>query len=1588
MSSSGTQQQQQAQRQVTLTQPESPLPGVSSRTSCGSVSDNNWHVWHIEMEAILTALGLRAAIKPPSNHVVQQGSTLDTRAIALLILNVPPELHHLVSEASSAQHAWHKLGKHFASNAAQRQTFLTAQLGSLLSPAPHSRMRQQPGEPIKPYFARVRQLALERRAAGMHDADNLAQAAVLGVLPEFNSAADAAIHNVLPQHGNDLTALERHFQQAEQRLELSGQLPAPQSVLAHLAVPALTSRSAMRGGRGGRSSSTAAGQRGISSTSRGRGRTQQQHTGRVQPTGRQPGWNGLFKPGVVCLACTKEGHYQNRCPTYSMHLKPQPRQQPAAQLAALPSMTAAVPPQQASSAQPGPWIPSWLSTTVEPSSKTERWVVDSGAAAHVCHDRTAFSSMQSTAAAGIVTSSGAKQPAAGEGTVVLSITAVDGTQHAVQLESVLYVPTATANLLSTQQHTSKGNHIHLHSGTGHIISAGFVAALVPQFGLLTLPTLSSTQIAAAGEPAVMQATRQPAPPLSSEASVEASIKPMESSSAHTQHSSTPMQHSSTRTQPSSAPRTHHSTLSTPTPLAFGGRTFKPLQLARAQLWHRRMGHIGSHALAQLPRMAGGLDISTDQVQAAAARSPPCATCLSSKQHAQPSPSSQHSTNKPLQLLHSDVCGPIHPPAQHTGAHYFMTVLDDFSGYSVVSCIKSKAEAATALQRIINMFERQLSSTVQTVRSDRGGEYMSKAMHHFFSERGMVHQLSAPGQPQQNGKAERLNRTLLERTRALLHDSQLPHSLWDFALEHAAYLRNRAPAAGKSATPHELLWGEQPSLERLRVFGCTAYAHVPREQRSTKLASTTHRGLFVGLDSSSKAYKILSSSGRLIITPHAEFDETQLPAAQLLAPTPPLHVLDEPPHDTVSAVPYVPAPVAPSTHAPQPAHSQQPATSSTQQSTQPSTQQSTQQSTPPSSSMPTEHSSHNNEQTTSAHSSTEHNSSMPDSSIEQSSEAGESEQPRRSQRQHRPPAWLQGMSQPHGRGWRSVSMAAAEQENSTTVSEQQHYCAALTAGARDFAALSSSTESEPLTAAEAMRRPDAAEWRRAMEAEMESLQQHDTWNVEKTPTGVQPLPVRWVFKIKEEADGSKRYKARLVAKGFRQREGVDFEDVFAPVSKGSTLRALLSVVAVEDLHLHQLDIKTAFLNGKLTEEVWVEQPEGFQQQDSSFSCHLQRALYGLKQAPRAWFTELRTALQQLGFQQSAADPALFSSMQGEHSVIILVYVDDLLIAASSMPAITTAKQSLLQRFEGRDLGEAKCFLGLEISRDRQRRTLSLHQHRYSSALVARTGLQHSKPNAVPYCNSKLSSTGEPLDAASQQQYSSIVGSLMYAVTCTRPDMAFSVGSLARFMARPTQQHMVAAKSAVRYLAGTAHYGLLFGSSKHSLTAYSDADFAGCPDTYRSTTGYTFLLHGASISWSSKRQPVVSVSTAEAEYYAAAAAVREAAAMRKLNTDLPLLNTNSKAFSTASSSNPAACSSSTVPLCTDNQATAALLHNQVSNHRAKHIGVQYSFAREAVERGEVAIHYVPSGEQLADILTKPLQVAKFSAARAALGVLPVA
>lgn len=509
--------------------------------------------------------------------------------------------------------------------------------------------------------------------------------------------------------------------------------------------------------------------------------------------------------------------------------------------------------------------------------------------------------------------------------------------------------------------------------------------------------------------------------------------------------------------------------------------------------------------------------------------------------------------------------------------------------------------------------------------------------------------------------------------------------------------------------------------------------------------------------------------------------------------------------------------------------------------------------------------------------------------------------------------------------------------------------------------------EPATMEEALQSEDAEQWQQAMDEEIASLLSNNTWTLEEVPAGVKPIPVKWVLKVKKDAKGNvERYKARLVAKGFKQREGIDFEEVFAPVSKYATLRALLATTAALDLELHQLDIKTAFLNGYLQEDVYIQQPPGYETGGDNTACHLHRALYGLRQAPRAWHLRLKEELERHGFRPSDADPGLYIRAEATDNVYILVYVDDILMTANTVAEVTSVKAQLMSSFDARDMGEAHFFLGMTIERDRSNRTIKLSQANMVSDIVDKYGLADGKTRNIPLSSSvRLSQEeGEPLDTATYN-YGSLIGSLLYVSVCTRPDIAQAVGALSKFMRSPTSVHWQAAKGVVRYLAGTKDYGVVFSGSGTTTIGYTDADYAGDIDTRRSTTGYAFIMNGGAISWQSKRQPTVAVSTTEAEYMAAAHAIKEALWLRQLLSDLNL-------------------DASTIVIKADNQSAIKIIKNPVTSARSKHIDVIYHFARERVARKEVKIEYVRTDEMIADALTKPVPQQKFVFCRNGMGV----
>lgn len=509
--------------------------------------------------------------------------------------------------------------------------------------------------------------------------------------------------------------------------------------------------------------------------------------------------------------------------------------------------------------------------------------------------------------------------------------------------------------------------------------------------------------------------------------------------------------------------------------------------------------------------------------------------------------------------------------------------------------------------------------------------------------------------------------------------------------------------------------------------------------------------------------------------------------------------------------------------------------------------------------------------------------------------------------------------------------------------------------------------EPTSFAEAEKEEP---WRRAMVEEMDCIDSNRTWRLVTLPPGHRPIGLKWVYKVKKNADGDVvKHKARLVAKGYVQQAGVDFEETFAPVARIESVRLLLALAAQEGWSVHHMDVKSAFLNGELLEEVYVKQPPGFAvdgQEDKVL--RLDKALYGLRQAPRAWNAKLDKTLSALGFKHSASEHAVYARGCGTSRLLVGVYVDDLVITGNDTAEIEHFKQQMKAEFKMSDLGLLCFYLGIEVKQRADGITLS--QAAYARKILDKARMTGCNPSHTPMePRLKLSkvSTAAAVDAT---EYRSIVGSLRYLVH-TRPDIGFAVGYVSRFMESPTTEHLAAVKRILRYVAGSIEYGCYYKKQgvAAKLLGYSDADMAGDIDTRKSTTGIMFFLGSCLVSWQSQKQKVVALSSCEAEYIAATTAACQGVWLAQLLSELK--SEKCKPFI----------------LKMDSQSAIALSKNPVFHERSKHIDTRFHFIRECIGDRRMDVEHVSTEEQLADLLTKPLGRDRFCELRIQVGVVKV-
>ena len=924
-------------------------------------------------------------------------------------------------------------------------------------------------------------------------------------------------------------------------------------------------------------------------------------------------------------------------------------------------------------------------------------------------------------------------------------------------------------------------------------------------------------------------------------------------------------------------------------------------------WHARFGHPGEQTLKDTASLVTGMRPLP--------HSSMCISCVRARQKETPHNHPSRRGEYPLEFLHTDLSGRLFQG--HGGAQYYCAIIDDLTGFTWVKALRTKDEFPLALRNFLEQHERP-ERRCHRIRLDQAGENTSNQMQELCADRGIYLETTATNQHQQNGMAEVTIRIITERCHATLDAENLPKTLWPFIAESIAYLRNLTRHSRTGLTPHESWWGTKPDVSHLRPLGCRAIAlkTTPRKKLADDKGEECRLLGYHG----AHIYRLLRHDGVVILSSNVIFREKR-PCLDL-AENPSIE-----PAPTTEVKKKVRLVADPTT-----ANQAQRATATD----------------PPTTTILPEPSVLDNHSTIDQEPATP--TAQPEQREEHDLDSTDDEAP-------------------VSPGHQEIRQLTRINRGTFDPSKPQYYgrldprFAVVTCllGAT-FSALEAL---EPTTVRQAKADSHWQDWLEAMKMELKSLHDNKTWTLVPKPSTRKVLGGKWVYKLKKGPKGEiLRHKARWVVRGFEQREGIDYNETFASVVKPMSYKALFAIAAAQDLEIHQMDVKTAFLYGDIDEEIFVEQPTELGD-GSDRVCRLNKALYGLKQSPRIWYNTLSNFLDTLGFKALDSDTGVFT----KDGTFIAIYVDDLLIAGPNLDDIEKLKQSLSNRFQMSDMGECSFYLGMEIIRDRKKRVIRLSQRAYLHKILADFDMLDSKPFDTPMDSKGLEPTpkGHQADPEEIHWYQRAIGSLMYLMLGTRPDIAFSVSYLSRHMANPIPSHKSAVKRVFRYLKGSQNLELVFLGELQPLQGYTDSSYADDKNTRRSTSGYLFHMGSGAISWSSKRQSTVALSSCEAEYIAETQAAKEAIWLRRLLQEMLLQE------------NP-----SPTTIFADNQGAIALAKNPQFHARTKHIDTNVHFVREKQAEGVITLEYIPTEQQLADGLTKPLPREPFQRFRSSLGL----
>ena len=757
--------------------------------------------------------------------------------------------------------------------------------------------------------------------------------------------------------------------------------------------------------------------------------------------------------------------------------------------------------------------------------------------------------------------------------------------------------------------------------------------------------------------------------------------------------------------------------------------------ATLEEWHRILGHANKSDILKLENTVSDMKITHKQ------DFQQCETCILSKTTNNRNHEPDERATKPLELIHSDLAGPIDPVAKD-GFRYAMNFIDDYSGATAVYFLKKKSDAPIALKKYLA--DSSPYGDAKKFRSDNGGEYVSEEFEQILLDERKRHEFTAPFSPHQNGTAERSWRTLFEVARSMIIEAKLPKFLWTYAVQAAAHVRNRMYIQRTQTTPIYLLTGSHACVSKLHVFGSVCYTYV---QEKKKLDARCRKGIFVGYDKNSPAYLVYHPDTRTVSKNHT-VKFTEKFAEQ--------NISEE--NEEADEFELFPA------------------------TTQPAEQDGAEQD----------------------------GANQDGANQDGANQDGAHPSSTRPQRERRKPKRL------------GLDDFVCNVDSIYKVS----------IGYVDPCYKVSTTV--PKTYSGAMKSDDKESWSKAMDSEMKSMVENDTYTIVPLPPGKKAVGSRWVFSLKNDPDGNIVHKARFVAKGYNQVAGMDYSDTFCPTAKMTTIRLMMQFAAEYELTIHQLDVKTAYLNAPIDCEVYLTQPDGYTEtsndQRELLVWKLNKSLYGLKQSGRNWNAVLDSFFKQHGFTRSDNDSCLY--MKGENTpILILIRVDDILVAAKTEDLLVGTKNLLKERFKMKDLGPVSWFLGIQFKQTSS--GISMNQSHYLLGVLERFQMSDCKPRSTP-CEPKfdVNDDSEIDDNSSDdvRRYREIIGSLIYAMSCTRPDLAWIVTKLSQHLSKPSLSDWTAVKHVLRYIKYSINYELTYQKSKNRLKieGFIDSDRASSAD----------------------------------------------------------------------------------------------------------------------------------------------------------------